>query len=58
MNVLLEHNKVTTSFSMRELEDIGRYKKFKKVYYLSDVIQVDKAEIDAEILMHKEGSLR
>ena len=37
MDTLMEQNKIVKIFNRKELEDVSRCRKYKKVYYLSDI---------------------
>ena len=54
----MEQNKIVKIFNKKELEDVSRCRKYKKVYYLSDITHVDGEEVDLEILVQQEGVSR
>ena len=37
------------------MEAIGRYRKFKEIYFLSEITQCDGSTVDPEVLQHSEG---
>ena len=57
MKELSARNKDAKCLGGKGLEIVGRYRKFKKIYFLSEITLCDGATVDPEVLQHSEGKL-
>ena len=55
MTELIARNKDTKCLRSNDLEIVGRYRKFKNIYFLSEITLCDGATVDREVLQHSEG---
>ena len=55
MTELIARNKDAKCLGSKDLEIVGRYRKFKKIYFLSEITPCDGATVDWEVLQHSEG---
>ena len=55
MTELIARNKDAKCLRSNDLEIVGRYWKFKKIYFLSVITLCDGATVDQEVLQHSEG---
>ena len=55
MAELIVRNKNAKCLGSKDLEIVGRYWKFKKVYFLSEITLCDGATVDREVLQHSKG---
>ena len=51
----ISRNKDAKCLGEKDLEVVGRYRKFKKIYFLSEMTLCGGSTVEPEILQHSEG---
>ena len=57
MKELIAQNKDAKCFGGKDLEIVGRFRKFKKIYLMSEIMLCDGATVGPEVLKHSELKL-